>query len=356
MASRGVQAFDTWAEQRDALRGQLARLVGGAADDFALVPNTMYGLATVALSFPWRRGDRLVLFEGEYPTNVSVWQRAAERFDLTIDFIPVEDFGSASAPDLSRLQLALSRGARLCAVSAVQFQTGLRMPLAEIARACHDNGAELCVDGVQGCGAVPIHVSEMGVDYLACGAHKWLMGMDGAGFLYVEPGCMSRLRPAIAGAMSHVDGIELLSGDPGQLRYDRPLRGDARGFEGGMVSSAGFAALEAAVELLLSLGVGEIYRHVSSYLDALETGLSSRGFQSLRTADDARRSCILSLRPPEGVATGELVQALADRGVVCSSPDGLVRISPHWPNSHEEVPLVLEAVDASLAELSSGGR
>ena len=124
MAARGALAFGTWGEQRDALRGRLAELVGGSAADFALMPNTMHGLATVALSFPWRAGDRVVVFEGEYPTNVSVWQRAAERFDLTSEFVPVSDMARPSGPDFSRLQDALSRGPRLCAVSAVQFQSG----------------------------------------------------------------------------------------------------------------------------------------------------------------------------------------------------------------------------------------
>ncbi len=352
LGKQGSLGFGACIEQRERLRAKLATLLGAQAQEIALVPNTMYGLSTVALSLPWLRGDRIIAFSGEYPTNVAPFARAAELFGLQLVMLPVSDFAADGGPDFSRLAEELARGGvRLCCVSAVQFQTGLRMPLQEIAALCHAHGAELVVDAVQAAGAVPLDVAALDIDYLVAGAHKWLMGLDGAGVLYVRQACLSQLRPAIAGCMSYVDATDMLLTGGGKLRYDRALRSDAKLFEGGMLSSVSCAALEASLELILSLGVDAIHRHVNAYHDLLDPQLVQRGFSSLRTADAARRSCTLSLQPPEAWPAPRLASALGQRGVVCSCPDGLLRFSPHWPNAHAEVARITQVVDDVIAEL-----
>lgn len=354
LAGSGSLAFGAFVEQRERLRGKLATLLGAQAGEIALVPNTMYGLSTVALSIPWTRGDRIIAFCGEYPTNVTPFQRAAELFGLQLTLLPVSDFAASGGPDYSRLSAELARGGvRLCAVSAVQFQTGLRMPLREIAELCHGYGAELVVDAIQAAGAVPLDVRALELDYLVAGAHKWLMGTDGAGVLYARQECLAKLRPAITGNMSYVDGLDMLLAGPGHLRYDRALRSDAKVFEGGMLSSANCAALEASVDLLLGLGVAEIYEHVNAYHDLLEPQLTRRGFVSLRASDAARRSCTLSLQPPAAWPAPRLASVLGKRGIVCSCPDGLLRFSPHWPNAHAEVARIVSVVDDVIAELAT---
>ncbi|HEX4355193.1 MAG TPA: aminotransferase class V-fold PLP-dependent enzyme, partial [Polyangiales bacterium] len=146
-AEQGSVAFGARMVEREALRDKLATLLHADSDELALVPNTMYGLSAIAVSLPWRRGDRVIVFGGEYPTNVSVWQSACDRFGVSITQLPLNDFARAEGPDFSRLEAELAKGrVQLCAVSAVQFQTGLRMPLERIAELCHAHGAQLTVD------------------------------------------------------------------------------------------------------------------------------------------------------------------------------------------------------------------
>ncbi len=279
-ARHGAASFGRWAAQRVGLREKLGRLVGARAEDIALMPNTTRGVVDVALCFPWRRGDRVILFQGEFPANVTPWQRAAEAFGLEIAWVSLADFLAGEEQGLACFQRELDRGARLVAVSAVEFQTGLRMPVEAMAARCHEAGAELFVDAVQCCGAVPIDVGAAGVDYLAAGSHKWLMGPEGGGFLYVRPDRVGALRPQVAGWLSHEDPVGFLLRGPGLLTYDRPIRKRADFFEGGNVNTAGLAGLEASVDLLLQLGVPAIFAHVNVILDALEAGLTERGLQS----------------------------------------------------------------------------
>lgn len=351
-ARHGSGSFVRWIGQRARLKEKLARLVGARAEDIALMPNTSRGVSDIALCFPWRRGDRVILFAGEFPANVTPWLCAAEAHGLEIAWVPVTAFLASEEEGLARFQSELARGARLVAVSAVEFQNGLRMPLEALAALSHAAGAEIFVDGVQAVGAVPIDVGAAGIDYLAAGSHKWLMGPEGGGLLYVSPDRIGALKPRVAGWLSHEDPVGFLLRGPGLLTYDRPIRKRADLFEGGNVNTAGLAGLEASVDLIEQLGVPAIFAHVNGLLDALEPALIERGFRSLRSPDPGQRSCTLSVIPPGGTSAVELGRELVLRGVGCSTPDGLLRFSPHWPNHLTQVSVVLTAVDEALKHLN----
>lgn len=345
---RGLGAFLDWHERRDVLRASIAALIGAQAEDIGFVANTTRGVGIVAECFPWKPGDRIVLLEGEFPANVTPWQQAAAREGLEIEFIPVESFRPGEDEGLQRLERALKHGARLLAVSAVQFQSGLRMPLAAMAELCHAHDAEIFVDGIQGVGAVPMDMVALGIDYMSCGSHKWLMGLEGCAFLYIRPQRVASLRSYAAGWLSHDDAVSFLLEGPGHLRYDRPIKESASFVEGGAYNAVGLVSLEASLGLIAQLGVEAIFEHVTGYLDRLEEGLAQRGFTSLRPPEIAGRSGILGVRPPHDVDVIRLHDRLEEQGIACSIPDGILRFAPHWPNARTETEPVLAAVDAAL--------
>lgn len=340
-ARLGAGAVPAAMQQRRALKARLAARVGARPEDLALVPSTTRGLIDLALCLPWRAGDRVVLYAGEFPTNVTPWQAAAQAFGLAVEWLPVRPDPADLLADLERV---LRRGVRLVAVSAVQFQTGLRMPVEAMARLAHAHGAELACDAMQAVGMVPFTVGS--ADYVVCGSHKWLMGVEGCGFVYAAPGRAEALVPRVAGWLSHEDPARFLF-EPDQLRYDRPIRAGVDRLEVGAANTLGCAAWEAAVALLDEVGEAAIWAHGQALLDALEAGLVARGFQSLRAPDPAARSGILSVRPPSRTVA-EWAAALAAQGVVVSTPDGLLRWSPHWPNDAGQVARALETVDRLL--------
>lgn len=345
-AALGAGAWMHWSERRAKLRARLAGLIGASqADEVVLVPNTSYGVIDVATSIDWQSGDRIITWGGEFPTNVTPWQRAADRFGLELEFLPAPRVPIDGAPfDLEPLDRALRRGARLVAASAVQFQTGLRMPLEAIGALCAAHGALFFVDGIQAVGAVPIDVDTARIDFLACGGHKWLMGVEGTGFLFVRSGRVADLRPLVAGWLSHEDGAAFLFGARDELRYDRQLRRTAQVFDVGVTSSTGFAALDAATAPLEALGPAVIHAHVQPMLDALERGLTAEGFRSVRASDPQLRSCILSAVPPADLDLADCARGLSERGIAVATPDGHLRFSPHWPNDLAQVDLALDAL------------
>lgn len=350
-AERGNVAFFEWIEQRERLRGQLGQLVGAPASDIALTSGTTRGITDLALCLPWQSGERVVLFDREFPANVSPWQHAAQLFGLRLELVSMSHAVADEDSFMVPLAKLLQGGARLVAVSAVQFQTGLRMPLKRIAELCQRYGAELCVDAIQACGVVPLDAHALGLDYLVTGAHKWLLGPEGVGFMYARPERARALVPRTAGWLSHEDGTRFLFAGPDQLRYDRPIKPTLQMVEGSSSSTLGFAALEAGMEPILALSPRAIFAHVSQYLDLLEPGVAARGFRSRRAREQERRSGILSFEPPEGVSASDVVLQLRTRGVYASMPDGLLRFAPHFPNALSEIETVLAALDAALVAL-----
>jgi len=346
-AERGVDAFVSWMAQRDRLRADLSELINARPEDIGFVPNTTQGIINMAMCMPWRPGDRIVLFDGEFPTNITPWQRAAKEFDLELVFLSLAGFDD-TGNGLARLKAELQRGVRLVAVSAVQFQTGQRLPLDDMGQLCREYGALFSVDAIQACGVVPVDVQASQIDFLACGSHKWLMGLEGCGFIYIRPERVRTLIPRLAGWLSHEDGLGFLFDGSGHLRYDRPIRKRADFVEVGAYNVTGFAALEASLSLIQQLGVSNIHAHVNAYLDVLEAGLIDRGFVSARADRRANQSGILSVLPPDGVALSSLVESLSVQHVSCSMPDGRLRFAPHWPNDVAEVPQVLAAIDAFI--------
>ncbi len=347
LAARGAAAGWGLLGARELLRARLAALVGVAADEIGLVPNTTTGLRAIAFGLPWQPGDRVIGFDGEFPANVTPWQQAAAAFGGTLTLLPLQTWSQPEA-GLAALEQALAGGRVLAvAVSAVQFASGLRMPLQEIGARCRAHGAALVVDGIQACGAVPVDCAALGIDALACGGHKWLGGAMGLGFVAMRHAFARTLRPRVAGWTSHEDGAAFLLQGPGLLRYDRPVRARADFVEDGGSALALVPGLVAAVELLLALGPEAIAAHAQRWHDALEPALCERGFTSLRAPQPEARSGILGLRPPPGVDVVALHRALEERGVACAIPDGVLRFAPHWSNHVDEIPRVLAAVDAS---------
>jgi len=350
MARHGVAGFGPMSAQRGRLKTTLASLIGARPDEIALVLNTSAGIAAIAQCMPWKPRDRVIVFTGEFPANVTPWQRAAATFDLETVFLPIADLARPDGPDYSALDAALAAGARLVCISAVQFQSGLRAPLAEISTRAHGVGAEVCVDGIQAVGCCPLDVGRTGIDYLVCGGHKWLMGPEGAGFAWARAECAAALVPRLAGWLSHEEPVDFLFA-PGKLRYDKPVRRTLDFLEGGAPNLLGYAALEGAVQCLAQIGVEAIFEHVQTWLDRLEPALVKRGFVSNRMPDRARRSGILTVVPPAPLTAVQLSEGLGARGIACTTPEGLLRFAPHWPNALDEVPIVIAALDDVLADV-----
>lgn len=353
LGRQGSRAFPIYEAQRERLRHKLSALLGVPRSELALTPGTTRGLSDLALALPLSSQSEIVLLAEEFPANLTPWQLAAAAAGAKVTLLPAVD---PRRPDslsayLDGVRARLQAGARYVAVSEVQFRTGLRMPVAELGRLCAEHDAHLIVDAIQGVGALPVDPVGAGVSALAGGGHKWMLGTEGSGYLYVAPRLLAELSLKTAGWLAHQDGDWFLFKGPGHLRADRPLKKDVAVFEGSTLPLLALVALEAGMTPILELGPASIFAHIQGYLDRIESELSALGFTSLRALAPAGRSCILSFGLPAGIDITRLVPALRERRVLTSLPDGLLRMAPHFYARPSEPELVVSAVRDALAAL-----
>ncbi|MEU3459165.1 aminotransferase class V-fold PLP-dependent enzyme [Streptomyces sp. NPDC006733] len=332
---------------RTAARASAARLLECSPDEVALVPNTSTGLHLVADGLHWVPGDEVVVFDRDFPANVHPWRALVARAGVRLRWVPMRR-GGYETDDIAA---AITPSTRLIAASHVNFATGFRLDLDQLCALAAPVGALVCVDAVQGLGALPLSTARTPVDFVAAGAHKWLGGPPGTGLFYCRAERLPLLRSVPAGWFGFDGANDMLSKGPGHFRYDLPLRSGTGRVEGGMYDVLGMVGLAAALDELAGVGVEAVVQRLGILTGRLREGLASLGYQVVSPARDGARSGIVSCTDPRRDG-GQWVQELIARGIHVSYPDGMIRISPHYWTTDAEVELLLDA----LAVPSAGPR
>jgi cysteine desulfurase/selenocysteine lyase len=325
----GALHYSQWLATYDGLRRAAARLVNGSPEEIALVKNTSEGIATVALGLDWRPGDRVVAFEEEFPANQNPWRRLASK-GVRIEWL-------SAADPLDRIDQA-ARGARLLAISFVQYLTGYRANLEAIGEICRSRGVLYFVDAIQGLGAFPLDVQTAHIDALAADGHKWLLGPEGCGVLYISREMQARVEPVEFG-WTNVAAFNDYESDYGNR--DMTLRADAGRYECGTLNTAGCYGLRAAIEFLLEVGVDKIAAAVQALGDQIDAGARRRGYEVISERTPSSGAGIVSFRKP-GENSAAVVARLRENGILVSQRAGWVRASPHFYIAPEEIEKMVE--------------
>ena len=323
----GSRHYSEWLDTYEGLRVAAARLIGADRSEIALMKNTSEGIATIAIGLDWKPGDRMVAFREEFPANYYPWKRLEQK-GVNVTWLSV----TASLDEIE----SAARGAKLLAISFVQFLSGYRAPIQAIGEICHRNQCIYLVDAIQGLGAFPLDVRASHIDALASDGHKWLLGPEGCGILYVNQALQDRVEPVEFGWTN-------VAGYNDYASRDMALRPDAGRFECGTLNTIGCYGLRASIELLLEVGVGKIAPIVQNLGDRIAEGILSKDYELMGTRTPETGSGIVTFRKP-GVSAVEIVKKLNAAGISAAPRAGWVRTSPHFYNPPSDI-------DRLLAEL-----
>ncbi|MFZ5817847.1 MAG: aminotransferase class V-fold PLP-dependent enzyme, partial [Bacillota bacterium] len=248
------------------LKERLARLLGGSPAEYAVMPNTSTAINAVALGLDWRPGDNVVVPAQEFPANLYPWLNLRER-GVEVRIVPLE---RNLRVDPARVAERVDGRTRVLAVSAVEYLSGFRNDLPRLSEMARARGALFVVDGIQAAGAMPLDVEADGIDVLAAGGYKWLIGPIGTGFLYIRRSVWERVRPVLPGAFSSIQGAE----DPDGLFTFRP---DAGRYESGCMPFSLLHGWTAGLDMLLEAGIDNVSAQIRLLTDRLIAGLQVRG-------------------------------------------------------------------------------
>jgi selenocysteine lyase/cysteine desulfurase len=316
----GSLHYDQWLDAYEGVRVAAAALLNADRSEIAIVKNTSEGISMVAQGFPWKAGDRIVAFREEFPANYFPWKRLENR-GVTIDWLSCTD-------DPGRIDEA-ARGARLLAISYVQYLSGFRADLESIGRICRDRGVFFFVDALQGLGVFPVDVRRAGIHALSADGHKWLLGPEGCGILFLNRDLQEMIEPVEFG-WTNIAGYNDYS------CRDMTLRQDAGRYECGTLNTVGCYGLRAAIELILEMGVEEVGTAVQALGDQLAGAVVPKGYQVLGTRTPGTGAGIVSFRK-DGIDARLIVRKLKDAGFIAAPRQGWVRVSPHFYITPEEI-------------------
>ena len=316
------------------VRQLAAQLLHAQVDEIALVGPTSLALSYVASGLPLRKGDNVLIYQDDYPSNVYPWMALAEK-GVQVRLINVRELGRIRAIDV---QGQVDEQTRLVALASCHFIAGWRLNLPAIGKYLQKREIPFCVDGIQTLGAFPTTVEH--IDFLAADAHKWLLGPLASGIFYVRKSLQEKLRPPVYG-WHNVRCPNYVAQD--RITYPP----DARRYEAGSANLAGLAGLEAALGLLLELGVENIAAELLRKRAWLVPALQAKGYTVLQAVSPAENaSAIITFHQP-GMDLPALHAKLTEAKIITSlradrAGQRYIRLSPHFYNTDAELRKLLE--------------
>jgi selenocysteine lyase/cysteine desulfurase len=325
---------DDFFEDSEKARALFARLVGGEADGVAIVPSVSYGIAVAAANVAVREGQKILILEDQFPSNVYPWRELAAWSGAELVTVP----RPADLDWASVILEYLDANTAVVAVPNCHWTDGSLVDLARVGERAREAGAALVVDGIQSLGAHPFDVREVRPDFLVASAYKWLLGPYGVGFLYageewregapIEHNWINRRGSEdFAQLVDYEDAFQ-----PGARRYDVGERSN-------------FVLLPMANEALRQLldwGVENVSETIGSLTDLIEEEAKGRGIEVIPAKRRARHMIGLRLgsRVPE-----DLAARLAGENVFVSVRGESVRVSPHLYNTERDVERFFEVLE-----------
>lgn len=330
---RGGQFEHLHANAEAGARELAAAMIDVTPDEIAFVSSTSAGLSLVAAGLPWRAGDSVVITQGDFPSNVYPWLRL-EKLGVRVETIRT----GAGVLTLEQVKERVDERTRLVALSSVHYATGARTDVDAIGEFLQVRGIRVCVDAIQSLGATPL--SARHVDFLVADAHKWLLGPQGMGVLFVRRERFEELDPVLLGWKSIHTSRDF-------VHQKLELAHTARRYEPGSLNAIGIVGLHAALQMLQHVGVPAIAARIASLRGPLVAGLQSKGYEVLGPATSPSAG-IVSFRR-EGTDSATLCRSLDQAGVITSLRHDLagrdcIRVAPHFYNTEAEIERLLAGV------------
>ncbi|MDD7914475.1 aminotransferase class V-fold PLP-dependent enzyme [Polaribacter ponticola] len=243
---------------RNSIRLPLSKLLGGSPEEYALTTSTGNGLNIIAQGLKFKKGDNIIIPELEHWNNSFPWLQLQDK-GVEIRFIKINADKSFDPEAIKKL---IDKNTRVVALAAVRFNSGFRPNLSEIGKITQKHNALFIVDAAQAAGMIPINVEKDNIDIMAGCGFKWLLGLHGTGFLYVNKRVINLIKPVLPGMYA------------AEKTYDKlTFFEDSRKFETGTIAYALFDAWSAGLELILKIGIENIYLKALENTDLLIKGL-----------------------------------------------------------------------------------
>jgi selenocysteine lyase/cysteine desulfurase len=325
-----IDNYYSFKEKIDDSKELLGEMLNCSTDRIAFTDNTSNGLNILAQGVRWKKGDRILLNDVEFPANVYPFLNLQEQ-GVEIDFVKSKD-GIVSAEDVIE---AVKPGTRLISISYVQFLSGYRVDLKKIGKFCKENEIIFSVDAIQGLGAVTLDVKECNVDFLSCGTQKWMLGVQGLAFIYIDEDLQNNIKIVPLGWLSVNNAWDFLD-------YKIDLKSSASRYQSGTLNTFGIYAFNTSLKLFKEFGFKNVEQQVLSNTFYFNKLLADTGIKPmLLNYAEENIAGIVSFKSDK---SEKIFNYLAEKNIICSERLGYIRLSPHFYNTKNDIDKVVAEI------------
>ena len=328
--NRSGMDWDAWMAEVALAKNAFAKLIGAAPSDVAVFGSVSAAASAVASALDLD-GDRqrIVVSGMEFPGVAHVWLAQARR-GAQLCGVPLRD-GGIEPNDYDAL---INESTALVSACHGWYVNGFVQDVARIAARARAAGALSFVDAYQTLGAVPVNVRDLGVDFLATGTLKFLMGVSGIAFLYVRPEIVESLRPTATGWFGRVDPFafdaQTLDWSPNASRFDA-----------GTPAVVNAYIARAGMEIIDDVNPASIRAWHEVLARRMIDGGRARGLVLHGTDDVSHKTATTAFVVPDSHA---IEAAMRARGVLPSARGQVIRLAPHFYTTLDDVDCALDTL------------
>ena len=253
----------TATEEYEQAREKVQKFIHAArADEIIFTRNATESLNLAAYSFGdlvLHEGDEVVVSIAEHHSNLLPWQAAAARHGAVLRYLECDEKGKITE---EAFRAALTKRTKLVAITQVSNVLGRKNDIKTFAKACHEKGIAIVVDGAQSVPHMMVDVQDLDVDFLAFSGHKMYAPM-GIGVLYAKRELLEQMPPFLCGG-EMIDSVSRT----GAVWAEVPHK-----FEAGTVNGAGAYALAEAIHYVQKIGFDFIEEREAKLTKLLMDGM-----------------------------------------------------------------------------------
>lgn len=328
-----------------------------SANEVVFTRNATHSLNQVAHGMKWEAGDVVLTTDREHNSNLVPWIQLEKEQGIDHRIVASNQDNTFNLESFEEACSEAGNRLKLVSMSQVGNLDGVKIPIKEIARIAHDNGALVCVDGAQSAPHMRVDVQDLGIDFMAFSIHK-MCGPSGMGGLWGRYELLDDLRTIQSG------GQTVSTSTYDSIDWAKP----PSRFEGGLGNFSGMIATGSAIDFLSQYDMNDIHAHEVKLNRIMTDGIKDLpGIEIIGPQDPKQRGGICSILmedlPAHDIAIllDEAAGVMVRSGQHCvhswfnarGYTNGSLRASAYMYNTEEEARLFAETFSEAVHAFSA---